>query len=93
MTLDELFPREQFPLRAKTKVLCPEIDSIMEVSYFYQYPFGGIDQNFGIKFSLFVDGEKLLSAAVRNFAEIGGDKRYIQGEDGRFSPASEEDEK
>ena len=45
MTLYELFPREQFPLRARTKIQTPDGSATAEIEVFYRYPFVGTENH------------------------------------------------
>ena len=48
MTIEELFPKSEFPLRAKTEVKLPGTDLIMRVSVFYQKPLIAFDDSLQI---------------------------------------------
>lgn len=92
MTLDELFPREKFPLRARTRAQIPEKNITLEMAIFYQNPFSGdTGQNFSAATSFFVGNTKLFCSAIRTFAENAGEELYLQKENEQFFPASAEE--
>lgn len=65
MTTEEIFPRNDYPLRAGTEMESPDGGGILQFTVFYQNPLSPFcEQKFGAQFSLHREDRHAVSVAM-----------------------------
>ena len=85
MKLKKIFPKKEFPLRAKTKVILSKKKTEVRIKFYYRDPALTLrEQKSGAAISLSHDGRKVLFVAIVSKPGNVDELFYIRGSKGTY---------